>query len=471
MTGQPIETMPESIPMVEEWKKATAEYKAAAIPLGRFDLPPEQSVVNSPYATTSRQAADTSLTPRPQVSATSSQNSLPRSSTSAQSSSKPLYRPEQDPLLPPGEITSLTVPSFHNESGNYWFRLQVRFVPDDSSAPAYGLSLYRTYEDFYDFQISLLDTFPYEAGRPRAGEEHLAPPERILPYMPGPVDEAIDDELTEYRRDELDAYVKALVGLRRRRAGYIIRDELCRAFFAAKFGDYCEDIPRSDAMADLEDRMASTRLSSRHSGSSRDVDQRAPSAASRTSMRSYSSQAPGQSQTHHRQGSSSRSSPLPPLDTSRPGSSSYGPYSASAMNTASSSFYTGQTPPVQYSQYQQQQQQQQRTSQQQQAPGAPAGGQPPFVLVKIYDQTTDDLIGLRVKFDVSYPELLEKVRERLGPEVSVLKYRTGMGGQVGPRTPIVLPEGVGYQVVSNDEELRNWIRPGEHRLVLYVERG
>lgn len=41
--------------------------------------------------------------------------------------------------------------------------------------------------DFYDFQINFLQEFPAEAGK--------RDQERILPYMPGPLD-TVDDEIT-----------------------------------------------------------------------------------------------------------------------------------------------------------------------------------------------------------------------------------------------------------------------------------
>jgi hypothetical protein len=128
-TGRAIQVSPETIPMVEEWKKATADYKAAAIPLGRFDMADQGGVVDSPYAP-NRQSHQAS-------SGANSQTSLPRSgSTSSVGNvngngtgtgnginhnqrATPVYRPEEDATLPMGEITSLAVPSFHNESGNY----------------------------------------------------------------------------------------------------------------------------------------------------------------------------------------------------------------------------------------------------------------------------------------------------------------------------------------------------------------
>lgn len=423
-TGTPIEVLPDTIPMLEEWKKATADYKAAAIPLGRFDLP-EQSVQDSPYTTNS---------PR---------TSLPQTNSPA-SGRKPLYRPEQDPTLPPGEFTALSVPSFHNESGNYWFRLQVTFVPDEPSAPGYALSLYRTYEDFYDFQISLLDTFPHEAGRSRPGEEDREPPERILPYMPGPVEDEIDAELTEYRREELDLYVKALIDLRSQQAGYVVRHELFRGFFAAKYGDYCEDVPRADAIEELEERLAEVRVADNMSSRGPSRNDRAPSAASRHSQ--PSSQWSGQG--HQRNASSSRNSPLPHIDTSRPTSSSQAHYLSGGPSTAgvttASSFNAPQTSAATVV-----------------TTLGTAGAQPPYIKIKIYDRATDDLIAIRVHPNVSYVDLLEKVRSRLGPEVNVLRFRTSMSG----------PNGATYQEVASDKELRDWMRTEDQKLVLYAEQG
>ena len=435
-TGKSIEILPDSIPMVEEWKKATAEYKAASIPLGQFDLPSEQGVVDSPYAA---------------IQPNASQTSLPTSSSqSSQHQSRPLYRAEVDPALPPGEFTALSVPSFHNESGNFWFRLQVAFVPDEPAAPGYTLSLYRTYEDFYDFQISLLDTFPYEAGRPRAGEEDQGPPERILPYMPGPVEDEIDNDLTDYRREELDLYVRALVDLRARGAGYVIRHELFRAFFAAKYGDHCEEVPREtllNELGELEERLADVRVDDIRSSSRHGPHDRSASAASRHSQ--PSSQWSAQGHGVQRQGSSSRNSPLPHVDTSRPPSGAQAHYTSGGPSTGittASSFAAPQLSATTMAT----------------TPGTSGGGagQPPYIKIKIYDRWTDDLIALRVHPNVSHAELFEKVRARLGSEVNVLRYRTSMSG----------PGGGGYREVSSDQELRGWMRTEDQKLVLYAEQ-
>lgn len=426
---------------MDEWKKATADYKAAAIPLGRFDFAPDQAVANSPYA------------PSPQPTPPASSSNLPRS-TSGSSIAKTqntipppaIYRPEQDTLLPSGEFTSLGVPSFHNEQGAYWFRLHATFVPDEPTSPAFTLSLYRTYEDFYDFQINLLDAFPTEAGRPRPGEEDREPPERILPYMPGPVEEAVDDELTEYRRDELDAYVRALLDLRSRNADHVLRHELFRTFFAAKYGDYCEELSRQDALEELQEQLAEFTLTRDNN------DVRAASASSNHSA----AQATSPQWNTNSQNQSRGPSPLPPIDTKqRPDSSGYtanarhsgaGNYASGAPGTGTTSSSWGSVAPA-------------TTITSTQAPTP--NGQPPYIKIKIYDRVTDDLIAIRVHPSVTYDDLFDKVRARLGNEVNLLKYRTGMspGGAQG-----------GYREIRDDRDLREWMRAEDQKLVLYAEQ-
>lgn len=452
-TGRPIEALPDSIPMVEEWKKATADYKAAAIPLGRFDIPAEHSVSNSPYAAFQQHGSATSPSSLPR-SASASSVTQHRNGTS----SAALQRPEHDAILPPGEFTVLGVPSFHNESGEYWFRLHITFVPDDPSSPAYTLGLYRTYEDFYDFQISLLDTFPYEAGRPRPGEGEQSSSKRILPYMPGPVEDVIDDELTEYRREELDAYVKALVDLRTWQAGYIVRHELLRTFFASKDGDYCEYRPRQDAVEEMQERLAEIRMAAESPGPSGSVrgypqDMRSTSASSRHSEKSTAQEyfpIPVRNTT------SRGPSPLSPINTnrsgSRPGSAGY---SAGAGQSAGGTQYVSGGFPTA------------TTSSSWDAPHAgsvPVPSQPPYVKIKIYDRATDDLIAIRVHPNVTHFELFEKVRARLGAEVNLLRYRTSMTGD-GTNGA-----GQAYREIRDDRELKEWMRKEDQKLVLYAEQ-
>lgn len=482
VTGLRLDSFPTNIPQVEEWKKATADYKAAAIPLGRLDLPPDQRVTNSPFQTqansqtgrsavqSNRASQRTQASQRTRSSAGSAAGlgaGAARGMTTAQPQEAPHTEPhpsaqatDAEPMLPAGELTELGVPSFHNESGNYWFRLHAVHVPDGPSTSASKLILYRTYDDFYEFQIALLDTFPTEAGRPN--HEGEAPPPRILPYMPGPVDEAIDDELTEYRREELDAYVRALLDLRGADAAYILRHELIRTFFAAKFGDYSEEISREQGMENI--RNLAHRISAMnvgggqqpHHANNRSIDQAAM---------------PPPAATQH--------SPAPPFNN---GHAYVGHTRSASRDLASSQGHgrqmSGQQAHVQHGG--------QWTNSPSTAtgasfpnhhpatpsmPGTPV--QPPpnprtgaaFVKVKVYDKASDDLIALRVHPQVTYVELLEKVRARLGPDVNVLSYKVGgtsgsaAAGAQGPTQPI-----------RDDRDMAEWMAVEDQRLILYAEQ-
>lgn len=188
MTEDEIKSLMQTgeIPGVEDWKKSILDYKATSIPLGVID-DGGSGVSNSPYM--------------PQSPTSNPQEPLP--------SKAPL------PLLPAGMIVSAEVASWHFEMNEFWFRLNALYQPDDPSGsstlpPAKQLVLYRVYNDFYDFQVTLLSTFPVEAGRESGPEGDE--PKRILPYMPGPAAQ-VDDKVTAMRKDELDTYVTQLCSL------------------------------------------------------------------------------------------------------------------------------------------------------------------------------------------------------------------------------------------------------------------
>ena len=85
--------------------------------------------------------------------------------------------------------------------------------------------LSRFYQNFYDFQIALLQQFPDESGN-NGGN-------RILPYMPGPVT-YVTDAISNGRRESLDVYVKQLLNL----PDYISKCGLVRSLFAPREGDF-----------------------------------------------------------------------------------------------------------------------------------------------------------------------------------------------------------------------------------------
>lgn len=137
------------------------------------------------------------------------------------------YAPPQDPYRISRTSTShgiLSAPvsgsvdSYSYENGRYWYQLNA--VMEDGRSWA----LCRFYEDFYDFQIALLDEFKEEAGR--TGQP------RILPYMPGPVT-YVTDTISSARCQSLDDYIKKLLSM----PSYISHCRLVKLLFAPRPGD------------------------------------------------------------------------------------------------------------------------------------------------------------------------------------------------------------------------------------------
>lgn len=209
------------LPKVEDWKRAMFNYKQSSIPLGVLDEPGrESSVLNSPYM--------------PKYSPASSQNTSPTREHKYTAKLDPPPRTPSPTNLPDGILLFANVVSFHYEMDEYWFRIDATYQPYDPASPnnishAKQLVLFRVYNDFYDFQVNLLNTFPCEAGRE-------PPNERILPYMPGPADK-VDDEVTATRRGELDDYLHKLCDLNHTGAKYILEHDVVRDFLALKPGD------------------------------------------------------------------------------------------------------------------------------------------------------------------------------------------------------------------------------------------
>lgn len=228
-----------TLPKVETWKKATMEYKQSSIPLGVIDPtpPPQSNQFNGGILGSTG------------PSSSSNGNHHNRNDD-------PLEEDDED-LLPPGMPVSATIPSFHQESGEYWFRLDSRYQPDpeneyDPPPSQIAMVLYRNYDDFYAFQLDLLDTWPVEAGREKRDPDGppLKETDRILPFMPGPVDD-VTDQVTVERRNDLNIYVQELISLPDppSNAEYILRCDLVRRFFSQKPGDVILPPPSPAAVA------------------------------------------------------------------------------------------------------------------------------------------------------------------------------------------------------------------------------
>lgn len=449
VTGQRVENVDELIaqgviPKVEEWKKQTADYKKNTIPLGRLDFPNGTGpAAGGPYM--GEPSSSTSPQVPPKDFGTFSPTMADPSAASAV--------PELPPGMPPGEplptgiVTSAQVDSFHYEQGDYWFRIQATHISGHSpSAPSTAptapageerdLILYRLYEDFYEFQIALLDHFPAEAGR--EVQTNGQPSERILPLMPGPLDQ-VDDYVTSQRRHDLDTYINELCAL----PEYITRSELVRLFFEPRPGDHCTVQPLPDTSEGARTARTSAGALAAINGESNGTSKYAEDAPVGPSSR-------GVDELRGQLGNINVGSSADQQNTSRSDghSGSEGRNSASAKQTSvirkpttdsfdsrGSSMHAGTS-----------------------SGGAttPAAPSPAFIKIKIFNRSTEDLVAIRVPPSVTFAALLEKVKDRLGHDINVLRYKEYDSG------PNVMMR------LSDDDDLQDFLATGD-KLQLYAD--
>ena len=486
-TGEPVEDVNALIdrgdlPKVEEWKRAMLSYKQNSISLGVIDEPPSRgSVSNSPYVS---QQEPQQPDPEP-------------------------TRPPTPEMLPEGILLSADVVSFHYEMEEYWFRVDATFQPYPAPGqtrlpPSKHLILFRIYNDFYDFQVSLLNTFPREAGR-------QPPHPRTLPFMPGPAKD-VDDALTATRREELDEYVHALCALGRSGGRYILEHTIVRQFLSLKPGDVENETeprvreiealnagdgyaaengdqysPTADYGEEVNDQMARLNVNDgrRSAGSDYDDDGYQQYPVDRHPYQQYngaqalsrdeSLRLQARSQNHSRAGSStsfhtqrSQNNVSYPYDRSHsPADRTVSPtnsrnsehvngqssrridnmgYQQSSATPSTNSFRRSDSPGRSRSQS--------TTNNFNNPPISSVNPQTAFVKIKIFDRVADDLIAIRVHPKVSHYELMEKVQSRLGSEIAVLKYRDSLTNT--------------FVGLDSDAELRAWM-DGTDKHVLYAD--
>lgn len=266
-SNQPVANLEQAIidanvPRVEEWKRMAAEYKASSIPLGKleeanplssrlrnlrlsnasqhqahafelYQLQQQQQIQNQPYP---QQQIQNQPYPQ-QQSHINSSYSASSSSSSFQSQTPQIQQttPIPSQQTPPQKyavnenepyVISACVDRYAFSDDRYWY-----LVVAELSTGKYR-HLCRYYQDFYDFQINLLDEFPDEAGR--TGKE------RTLPFMPGPLT-YVNDSISSQRRVNLDEYVRNLVNL----PVYISRSPIVQQLFAIRTGDVESASPNS----------------------------------------------------------------------------------------------------------------------------------------------------------------------------------------------------------------------------------
>lgn len=558
-TGQPHEDVPRllrecALPDVKEWREKTESYASSVIPLGRIDDGAlAQGVPNSPYAnyqTSSapssapfqaqqqramddqyrsqgqqqhqRQPSSQQYPPQHQHQrgpSVSQQQQPSRQHASQPSMSRSVQSDPSEGMLPPGTFSSACVVSFHQEKVDgqqeYFFRIHAVFLPDDPAEKASRLILFRTYDHFYRFQIDLLDTFPAEAGRVDPDNPSAPPPRRILPYMPGPLDE-VDDSITHERRSELDGYIRFLIALHRIKADYVLSSSLVRTFFFAGQSDGNSPIAREvaerelaaeraqDPLVDLEEGIEGMGLGgSEEGGSSQHHDHPAASSSSRQQQQqpqqqqrlSRSSASGGQPSssahqrgpshsTHslaqsngssHTHGGGRNTSPLPPIDTtnirrtpysasnglsggSRPPSHDYLP-SATATSSSWGSNAGGGVLNSGFSPMTPAPLAATSSGSAHGGGGGQSHGSGPtaaYKKIKIYDSTTDDVMAIRVPPNVTFDQLSQKVQDRLGGGRRVLSFRDSVGSGKGASRGI-----------EDDRDLLDWMSRTD-KLVLCV---
>lgn len=437
-TGKPVENVEELIrsavvPKVEEWKKMTADYKQASIPLGRFDFAQPTQPQPSP-SLSSPTSANGPLSPPPQSAGASLQHqqsydtgySHPYSNSQGHAPSESgsgvaydqrySYTRERRQF---GLVTSASVESFHQEEGSFWFHLRAFFSTGAS------LILYRLYQDFYDFQIALMDDFPVEAGRVPGDDGHT---ERILPMMPGPT-EYEDEVVCAQRVHDLSIYLNDLCTLPERIRGCGLMYE----FLVPRAGD----VVIADGGDSYEDGEGSAGGASAAQGAVDNqygelvqyLDEMDGPAAEEARRSGAPAHAPN--------GGDDVASQLGRLSLN---GSSQPPHQQFAAQSGSGYGYAEE--PV---------------SAHSAASGRPPVGNAnmdvPFIKIKIFHRNTDDLIAIRVPPTVKHAALLDKVRERLGHDVNRLQYR-----EEGPG-------GARFIGLEDDDELEHWVRSGA-KLVL-----
>jgi bud emergence protein 1 len=451
------------LPKVEDWKKAMINYKQNSISLGVID-DSQPSVPNSPY---------TQLGPAP----------LPTQPTQP----TPPPRPASPVPLPDGILLSAEVVSFHHEMDEYWFRIDAIFQPYDPLDPhvlpkAKQLVLFRPYNDFYDFQVNLLETFPQEAGREPGSN-------RILPFMPGPA-EKVDDEVTAVRRLELDQYIRKLCDLNSVGASYVLEHQLIRTFLALKPGDVENNIePRYEEISalfsdggeltpagvahgdlvtrefeqEVRDTLGEMKLSDRdersdgsdygeeHTPPSHSYSRATGAAHQRSDTQTLVRQADalphqsGEPSAPHGERSNGHTNALRASRGSAISNSQWPEYATSSPSSLHSSQPSVASRSRSHS----------TATTTLNAPRMSAGNpQIAFVKIKIFDRVTDDLIAIRVHPKVTHSELMTKVQARLGTSISNLRYRDSLHHE--------------FIGLEGDYDLRGWLESAEKH-VLYAD--
>ncbi|KAI9162993.1 ankyrin repeat protein [Paramyrothecium foliicola] len=116
---------------------------------------------------------------------------------------------------------SAEIATWQHSEDRYWFILYAK------RSNGHECELSRSYNDFYDMQLALLEAFPGKGAAATGGTE------RIIPYMPGPVP-SITPAIMDARLQGLNKYLKELTHLTNK----IVCSQVVVDFFTPREGDF-----------------------------------------------------------------------------------------------------------------------------------------------------------------------------------------------------------------------------------------
>ncbi|EPX70697.1 scaffold protein Scd2 [Schizosaccharomyces octosporus yFS286] len=215
------------IPRVEDWKRAAIDYKKSSIPLGNFHTSMEDNVSSTGFESKSTLTDAVQSSPRASISTSQISSSKPSSLlTKNDKQCMPSASQKSLSLSHDSHVVAAMVEAYFVHNDQFWYL--VRAVMSDGR----HRNLCRYYEDFYYLQLTLLDSFPTEAGRGQG--------RRIIPYMPGPVDD-VNELVSSQRALDLDVYVKELCRL----PSHLLENDYLIKFFLPLDGDVDASHPTS----------------------------------------------------------------------------------------------------------------------------------------------------------------------------------------------------------------------------------
>lgn len=190
-----------NLPTVVEWKQNIEQQKNKNIDLKKQRNSSSQQV-RSQSIVNSHSSLNNSFQQPPNTS--QQHNSRSYSINSKHSSQKNLSSRHQSLNTDENFILEAKVTEYIWEDQKY------KFILNCLTSFSKTTTLKRTYEDFYNLQINILENYPEESGKVILKDGNMS--QRIVPYIPGPVPYVTED-ITKKRLLDLNTYINELIHL------------------------------------------------------------------------------------------------------------------------------------------------------------------------------------------------------------------------------------------------------------------